>query len=392
MRILHTVEFYYPSVGGAQEVVKQISERLARLGHEVTVATTKLPDRITREFNGVKIVEFDIHGRTATGYEGRDIDKYRKFLTASNYDVMMNYAAQQWATDLALEEIDNIKTAKVLVPCGFSGLYDPVYKQYFENLPKIMKKYDASVYLSNDYRDINFARDNKIKHLKIIPNGAGKDEFCQEINFSIRNILGIPNDNFLILCVGSHTGLKGHTEAIEIFRRAKIRNATLLIVANDFGGGCTESCKKSELNSRKSIRYFLDKKQIVIRELPRIETIAAYHSADMFLFPSNIEASPLVLFESMAAKLPFLTTDVGNSKEIIKWSHGGKLLPTTKDNDGLSHADINKSAKLLENWRNRSSIQTLGYHGYQAWKRRFTWEIITKRYESLYKDLVNGYR
>ena len=42
MKILHTVELYHPSQGGMQEVVKQISERLVKLGHEVTVATTKL--------------------------------------------------------------------------------------------------------------------------------------------------------------------------------------------------------------------------------------------------------------------------------------------------------------------------------------------------------------
>lgn len=36
MKILHTVEFYEPSVGGAQEVIKQISLQLVKRGHEVT--------------------------------------------------------------------------------------------------------------------------------------------------------------------------------------------------------------------------------------------------------------------------------------------------------------------------------------------------------------------
>ncbi len=44
MNILHTSEFYSPGVGGEQEVVKQLSERLAARGHEVTVATTRLFD------------------------------------------------------------------------------------------------------------------------------------------------------------------------------------------------------------------------------------------------------------------------------------------------------------------------------------------------------------
>ena len=35
MKILHTVEFYHPSQGSMQEVVRQISERLVKLGHKV---------------------------------------------------------------------------------------------------------------------------------------------------------------------------------------------------------------------------------------------------------------------------------------------------------------------------------------------------------------------
>lgn len=38
MKILFCVEFYYPSMGGAQEVVRQLAERMAAYGHEVCVA------------------------------------------------------------------------------------------------------------------------------------------------------------------------------------------------------------------------------------------------------------------------------------------------------------------------------------------------------------------
>jgi L-malate glycosyltransferase len=35
MKILHCVESYYPSIGGMQAVVRQLSERLVKMGHEV---------------------------------------------------------------------------------------------------------------------------------------------------------------------------------------------------------------------------------------------------------------------------------------------------------------------------------------------------------------------
>ncbi|MGH7156945.1 MAG: glycosyltransferase family 4 protein [Candidatus Saccharimonadales bacterium] len=388
MRILHTVEYYYPSVGGAQEVVRQISERLVRLGHEVTVATTKLPERKSLSHNGVRIVEFAIEGNAVRGIKGEK-KKYQDFLRKGEFDVIMNYAAQQWATDLAFEIIDELKTAKVLVPCGFSGLYDPSYKTYFKNMPSKIKQYDASVYLSDDYRDINFARTHHVSNTHLIPNGAGADEFDQQIDFSLRQKLGIPRNNFLILTVGSHTGLKGHSESIKIFEQANINKATLLIIANDFGVGCISSCKEQAQRSRRSLNYLRRRKQLLVKDLPRVQTVAAYKEADLFLFPSNIEASPLVLFEAMAGRTPYMTTDVGNAKEIIKWSSGGLLLPTFVDDQGLSHADIPKAIDLLENLHNKPrERQDLATKGYKAWKKRFTWEIITQQYEKLYRSLV----
>ena len=60
MKIYHCVESYYPAVGGMQEVVKQLSERLVLLGHDVTVLTRFHPERNFNEFNGVKITDFKI--------------------------------------------------------------------------------------------------------------------------------------------------------------------------------------------------------------------------------------------------------------------------------------------------------------------------------------------
>lgn len=71
MKILHTVQLYSPSVGGMQEVVRQISERLVLLGHDVHVATTKLIDRKEHIINGVNIIEFNINGNLAHGITTR---------------------------------------------------------------------------------------------------------------------------------------------------------------------------------------------------------------------------------------------------------------------------------------------------------------------------------
>ena len=388
MRILHTVEFYHPSSGGMQEVVKQLSERLAKFGHDVTVATTKLPERKEKIINEVKIIEFKVMGKMVEGLHG-EVEEYKKFLLSSDFDIITNFAAQQWATDIMLPILDKIKAKKVFVPTGFSSFYQPEYKKYYQSMKIWLKKYDMSVFVSNDYRDINFARKNGVKKIKLIPDGASEEEFLSPKISSIQEKLHILNDHFLILHVGSHTGLKGHKEAIDIFRKSKITNATFLIIGNSYGGGCTRYCFVQEKLFNLSLKRLVDKKRIIIKTLNRQETIDAYKEADLFLFPSNLERSGLVLFESMASKTPFLVTDVGWAKKIIKCSKAGILLPTRKDKKGYSYAKIEESAKKLEYlYKNQKKRKKMAECGFRTWKKRFTWQLITKAYEKTYKKLL----
>jgi len=277
--------------------------------------------------NGVAVASFAVSGNSVNGLEG-DVTGYERFLLESRFDIVVNFAAQQWATDIALPLLPSITGRKVFVPTGFSGLYSLRYQDYFRKLPEFMRQYDMNVFLSECYRDITFARKHGIAKTLLIPNGASADEFLGPVT-DIRSQMGIPTDHFLILHVGSHTGLKGHEEAMEIFRQADIRDSTLLIVGNEPPGGCGSLCLSRAEQLNASARFRGDDKRIVVTPLSRPETVSAYHAADLFMFPSNIECSPIVLFECMASRTPFLVTDVGNCAEIIDWSGGaGVLLPS----------------------------------------------------------------
>lgn len=388
LNILHTVENYYPSIGGMQEVVRQISERLAKLGHNVTIATSRLSGRNKKILNGLSIKEFNIGGNMVEGMHG-DINIYKNFLLTSNFDIITNFAAQQWATDIILPLLDKINAKKIFIPTGFSAFYNPKYKKYYESMKSWMEKYDMNIFLSNDYRDINFALKNGIKKIKVIPNGACEKEFLSSKKKDIHKYLKIPASTFLILHVGSHTGIKGHKEAIEIFRKSQITDAAFLIIGNSFGNGCFKYCAIQELLFNLSPKRFFDKKKMLIRELTRQDTIDAYKEADLFLFTSNIECSPLVLIECMASKTPFLTTDAGNSTEIIKWSNSGILLPTVKDQNGYGRAIIKESVMLMEKmYRDTAGRTSLAEKGFKVWHDKLTWDIIANKYEKLYKSLL----
>src|SRR4051794_27965165 len=284
LRILHAVELYAPSVGGAQAVVRQISERLAARGHEVTVATTRSADRHDSEIAGVQIEEFDVRGNEVRGMEG-EIERYRRFVANGDFDIVMTYAAQQWTTDALLPIVDDLGKPVVLAPCGFSGLHDVAYGPYFAHLRDDLHRFAALVFHSNDYQDIHFARAAGIQDAEVIPNGADEREFFDmPARGSFRARHSVRDDAPLLLTVGAHTGQKGHAQAINVLRHASLaRGGALTIVGNTpFGRGCMPSCRvRAGLT-----RVAAPSRRVIFSDPPRPSVVAAYADADIFLFCS----------------------------------------------------------------------------------------------------------
>jgi L-malate glycosyltransferase len=410
VNILHTVQSYLPEYHGMSEVVRQLSERLVKKGHRVVVATSRCAERSEKMINGVEIVDFDISGNITDGIRG-DYDSYTRFIREQTFDVMTNFAAQQWASDLVFPNLPDIKAKKVFVPTGFSGLYFDRYQKYFQKMKIWLKQYDMNVFLAENYRDINFARECGVEHIIWIPNGAAEEEFLGTDTVDIRQKLGINPGTYMVLHVGEYSGIKGQVEAVKIFSDAHIQNAALVLVSNSFkqykfGSYNFKKAMYSLLRKPKKMSKFeileitrfravlknkLNKKQIVFTSLDRSETIAAYRAANLFLFPSNIECSPIVLFESAASRTPFLSSDVGNAREIAQWTRSGIILPTWHDTTGwgLSHVDIPGSVKILENiYHDPITSAQMADAGFYAWQKQFTWEKITDSYENLYFELL----
>jgi L-malate glycosyltransferase len=380
LRILHCVEFYHPSPGGAQAVVRQVSEELVRRGHDVTVATTRLPERGSTELNGVRIEEFDVAGNAVTGLRG-EVERYRDFVAEGGFDVMMTYAAQQWTTDAVLPALDRIPGAKVLAPCGFSGLTDRAYRDYFAELPAALARFDSLIFHSESYQDIEFARDAGLDNLAVIPNGAARQEFAEPAP-GFRERQGIPPDEPLLLTVGPHNWAKGHALTIEAFRAAGLERGTLVVIGNKpLRLGCQWDCRRRALTARLASR---GRERVIVLDAPRDEVLAAYSAADLFVFGSQVECSPLVLFEAAASATPFVSVGCGNAAEIAEWTGGGVVVPSTR-RDGRVVAEPDAlAAEITRLWRDTDTRRTLAETGRDRWLRDFTWDRITDRYEAVY--------
>lgn len=387
LKVLHIVENYYPSIGGMQEVVRQLSERMSSLGHEIHVATSTHPDRKFSKHNNVTIHSFNISGSAATGIYG-DPKDYIDYVLHANFDIVVFFAAQIWSTDLLLPQLQNLRAKTIFVPTGFSGMPIPIYQDYYEKMKIYMPLFDHHIFLSYDYRDIRFAKSLGIKDYTIIPNGADEKEFNEHDQKELRVELGWNKKDFIILHIGSFTGLKGQLEAIRIFNKANLPNSKLIFIGNGYEGFPKYGRQKILWAFEKLKSRFLGRK-VQIHQWNRHQTVKAFQSANLFLFPSNIECSPIVLFEAMAAGVPFLASNVGNISEMIEWSQAGEIVPTTFDACGYGHVDINAAASQLKDlYQNHSKRRAMQIAGKSAFKARFNWKNITDSYLNLYHELA----
>ncbi len=392
-RILLCCEHYPPSIGGVQEVMRQIAERLVRAGVDVTVATSTHPERaIDTIRNGVHVLSFPIKGNLVKGMTG-SVQEYQTLLQEGNFDAILIKAAQQWTFDAAIDVLSSLKCRKLFIPCGFSSLSSNEYKEYYRQMPAWLDLFNHLIFYSNEYQDINFARRQGLKNFSIIPNGVDEREFIDLNDHAVRSRLGIDSSHDVLLSVGSQIAGKGHWEVVRAFGKARLnRSATLIINANTPGQGIARIKRhiKHALSGRWPLPLLAwwhgrqpDLKRVILIDLPREELVNLYKTADLFVLASHVEYSPLVLFEAAAAATPFLSTNVGNAKEISEWLGAGKIIV---DNKSLCYSDtIKRLSNEMEVFLcNRTKLLKMGEFGrLKILTAGFTWEKIVERYRHL---------
>lgn len=208
--------------------------------------------------------------------------------------------------------------------------------------------------------------------IKVIPAGVDINRFNpNNSGKTLRNELNI-DDKKVILCMGKVTYLKGIHYLIKAFKRisGRYKNVVLIIV-----GSGTEVKKYRDL----VVSYDL-KERVVFTGRVNYNDVPFFHAAsDIFVHPSLVEGTPIVILEAMATGKPVIATNVGGIPEMITDGVDGFI---------VEEKNVGQIAKKLSLLLGDEKVcKKIGKNARKKVEKKFNWDIIAERILDVYEGV-----
>ena len=202
----------------------------------------------------------------------------------------------------------------------------------------------------------------KAKCVKYVP-GVGVDpekidKAVEEKNY-IREELGIPEEDLMMISVGEVNDNKNHKAAIEALSLCKAKNIHNVIAGQ---GNCVEEHRAFARSCNVADRvHFVGYRKDIYKILK---------ASDIFVFPSYREGLSVALTEAMACGLPVVASKIRGNTDLIDEGCGGFLCKPTDAKSMAMHID-----SLATNPELR---QKMGLYNYEKSKKYDKNAIIRK--------------
>lgn len=327
MKILMLTWEYPPRiVGGIAKVVYDLSKRLIKDGHEVTVVTYKEGDVPYYENDkGVEVYRVDNYMINPNNFidwimqlnfnlvskASEIMNKNGKFDVIHAHDWLVANAAK---TLKASYNIPIVATIHATESGRNGGIRDD--QQRYINDTEWMLTYEASeVIVNSNYMKNEVQRlfGLPFEKINVIPNGINLNIYNGiERNYEFRRRYARDNEK-IIMCAGRLVYEKGFQYLIDAAPKVlNGYNDAKFIIAGK--GGMLE-----ELKAKANYLGISDKVYFTGQLTPK-ELYTMYRCADIAVFPSTYEPFGLVALEGMYAGTPVVVSDVGGLNEIVE--HG----------------------------------------------------------------------
>lgn len=387
MRILMLTWEYPPRiVGGIARVVHDLSHKLVKDGHEVTVVTYKDGDSPEYEDDkGVKVYRVNNYMISPNNFidwimqlnfnmvakATEIINKEGKFDCIHAHDWLVAYAAKTLKNSYEMPIVSTIHATEA---GRNSGIHDET-QRYINDTEWLLTYESTEVIVNSNYMKCELQRlfGLPFEKINVVPNGINLNNFSGiEKDYDFRRQYAMDNEK-IILYVGRLVYEKGIPNLISAMPKIlQGYNDTKLVIAGK-GGMLDElrsQANRMGLGNKVYFTGYLNSKQVQ----------KMYKCADIAVFPSTYEPFGIVALEAMLAGIPTVVSDIGGLNEIV--THG---VDGMKSYAGNSNSIADSVLTLLYDHRLCDNISKKAKNKV---KEQFNWNKIAQDTHFIYEKAI----
>lgn len=412
MKLVRTIESFYPKVTGPANQAFKISSKLEKRGISCPIFTTNFDVKHdvneTEKIENVSVRRFPVKTRILKYIYSPKMKKALGALAKEDFDLIHAHCYRSYQSDISFKIAKKRNKPFVISTHGtllsYNYFVDMPWKLAYDiydiiTLKKTVKKADAIVVNSSqEYNEaIKFGITKDKIHL--IPVGIDIDKFNFNRKFEDKNkkkinllfVGGVTRNRPLLPVLKAIYNINNDykKENNNYINKDKNKKVKLTIIGSEyrssFSGklGYIDELKSyvNANNLQNEVEFYSHKTQS--------ELVEFYKKADIFVYLSEYESFGQPLLEAAAAGLPVICSDVGIARDIFEseWIiENNKCMSYKSEERADNVVDIiaDKIIKLFD----ASLRQKVGERNKEIVKKKFNWKEIINKYVELYIKLI----
>jgi glycosyltransferase involved in cell wall biosynthesis len=359
------------NIGGTESQLVQLAVCMQRVGHRVTVGCLRAEGPLLQVMKraGIPVVEFRKEKTLLSLNGARQLVRLAAFLRAGKFDVL--HAHDLWANLLGIPASRLARTPVVISSRRYLADLE-WYTPWRNRIVRFIYRLSSRVVVnSNAVRERLVGREKLAPaRVRVIYNAVDVERFACAPRNRAKLLAHIAERSKVIAVLANmYSPVKGHAGLVSAARIVRQSEPDAVFVL--IGDGPERPGLESQVR-----RAGLEKNVLFLGRRTDVPELLA--CCDLSVLPSEAEAFPNALLESLSAGLPVVATDVGGNREIVENGTNGLLVPP-QNPEALA-------AAVLLLMRDSRLRQRLAGAGQNYVRTHFSFDRLIAELDQLYKE------